>query len=318
LGPGLRQKVLRLRVLGSAAGGGFPQWNSNDTASQRARAGDPRAPSRTQASLAVTADERRWIILNASPDLRQQINDNPPLHPREGKRHSPIAAVVLTGGDVDNIAGLLTLRESQPLAVYATRRILSILAANSVFNVLNPEFVERRPIAIGESFEVNDRSGASTGIVVEALTVPGKVALYQEDASAGSGLGTQPEDAIGLRVAAADGGPHFFYIPGCAAMTEALAERVRGAPLVLFDGTLYRDDEMIAAGTGTKTGKRMGHISVADPDGSIAAFAPLGVARKIFVHMNNSNPILLTDSPERASIEAAGWEAAHDGMEIRL
>jgi pyrroloquinoline quinone biosynthesis protein B len=153
---------------------------------------------------------------------------------------------------------------------------------------------------------------------VEGFTVPGKVALYQEDAAAGSTFGTQPEDAIGLKVSAADGGPHFFYVPGCAAMPQALADRLRGAPLVLFDGTLYRDDEMIAAGTGTKTGKRMGHMSVADPDGTIAAFAPLGVARKIFVHINNSNPILLSDSVERAEIEAAGWEAAHDGMEIRL
>ncbi len=311
--------MLRLRVLGSAAGGGFPQWNSNDVASRRARAGDPNALCRTQASLAVTADDRHWVILNASPDLRQQINDSPPLHPREGKRHSPIAAVVLTGGDIDNIAGLLTLRESQPLAVYATRRILAILAANSVFNVLNPQFVARRPMAPDAPFEVADRDGRGLGIRIEAFTVPGKVPLYAEDPSAGETLGTQREDTVGLKVAAADDAARFFYyVPGCAAMTPELARRLRGAPLVLFDGTLWRDDEMIAAGVGTKTGKRMGHMSIADPDGTIAAFAPLGVARKIFIHVNNTNPVLLGDSPERAQAAAAGWEVAHDGMEIRL
>lgn len=310
--------MLRLIVLGSAAGGGFPQWNSNDAASQRARAGDPAALPRTQSSIAVTADDRRWVIVNASPDLRQQINDNPPLHPREGKRHSPIVGVVLTNADVDNVAGLLTLRESHPLAVYATRRVLSVLKANSIFNVLNPQFVERRPLAMREFAEVADRDGNGTGVLVEAFPVPGKVALYQEDPTDGPNFGTQPEDSIGLKISSADRRNHFFYIPGCAAMTDDLALRLRGAPLVFFDGTLWRDDEMIRAGVGTKTGKRMGHMSLADTDGTLAAFEPLGVKRKIFIHINNTNPILLADTPERAAIEAAGWEAAHDGMEITL
>ncbi|MBX6320743.1 MAG: pyrroloquinoline quinone biosynthesis protein PqqB [Rhodospirillaceae bacterium] len=311
--------MLRLIVLGSAAGGGFPQWNSNDAASQRARAGDPQALPRSQASLAVTADDRRWVILNASPDLRQQINDTPALHPRHGKRDSPIAAVVLTGGDIDNIAGLLTLRESHPLALYATARILAILAANSVFNVLDPRFVARRAMALDAGFEVADRDGRGLGLRIEPFAVPGKVPLYAEDPTAGEGFGTQPEDTVGLKVAATDGASScFYYVPGCAAMTPELAARLRGAPLVLFDGTLWRDDEMIAAGVGTKTGKRMGHMSIAGPDGTIAAFAPLGVARKIFIHVNNTNPVLLGDTPERAEAAAAGWEVAHDGLEIRL
>jgi len=310
--------VLRLLVLGSAAGGGFPQWNSNDTASQRARAGDPLARPRTQSSIAVTADDRRWVIVNASPDLRQQINDNPPLHPKEGRRHSPIASVVLTNGDVDHVAGLLTLRESHPLSVYGTPRILAILAANSIFNVLNPEFVERREIALGQAFEAKDRDGRGTGVVMEPFAVPGKVALHQEDAGAGPGFGTQPEDTIGLRIGTANGSGHFFYVPACARMTEDLARRLYGAALVLFDGTLWRDDEMVAAGVGRKTGRRMGHISVGDPDGSIAAFQPIEVKRKIFVHVNNTNPMLMDDSAERAAAAAAGWEVAHDGMEIML
>jgi pyrroloquinoline quinone biosynthesis protein B len=310
--------VLRLLVLGSAAGGGFPQWNSNDAASKRARAGDPFAPSRTQSSIAITADDRRWIVFNASPDLRQQINANPPLHPNAGLRHSPIVSVVLTNGDVDHVAGLLTLRESYPYAIYATERVLSMLRANSIFNVLNPEFVERRPMRLGESFEVRDRAGEGTGIVVEPFAVPGKIALYLEDASAGSNFGTQPGDTVGLRISSRDNRSQCFYVPACAAVTEELAGRLAGAPLVLFDGTLWRDDEMIVAGVGVKTGRRMGHVSVSGPDGTMAAFERLGVARKIFIHMNNTNPILLADSDERAAIAEAGWEAAHDGMEIRL
>ncbi len=258
------------------------------------------------------------MIINASPDLRQQINDNPPLHPRDGKRHSPIVSVVLTSGDVDHIAGLLTLRESQKLAVYGTSRILAILKANSIFNVLNPHYVERRPLPLDEPLKVADHQGSPTGILIEAFAVPGKVALHQEDAAAGPNFGTQPDDTVGLKIMTMNGSGHFFYIPACAAMTAPLAARLRGAPLVLFDGTLWRDDEMITAGVGSKTGKRMGHMSVADADGAMAAFKALDVKRKIFVHVNNTNPILLGDSAERAAIEAAGWEAAHDGMEIKL
>jgi pyrroloquinoline quinone biosynthesis protein B len=310
--------VLRLLVLGSAAGGGFPQWNSNDAASKRARAKDPAAPCRTQSSLAVTCDDSRWVIFNASPDLRQQINDNVPLHPKNGLRHSPIAAVVLTNGDVDHVAGLLTLRESQPFSLYATERVLSVLRANSIFNVLNPDYVERRRMPLNAPFEVCGRKGDGMGIVVEAFAVPGKVALYLEDASAGANFGSRPEDTVGLRIAARDNTSQCFYIPGCAALTDDVASRLAGAPLVLFDGTLWRDDEMIVAGIGSKTGRRMGHMSVSGADGTIAAFETLGVKRKVFVHMNNSNPILLADSPERAAIAQAGWEAAHDGMEITL
>jgi pyrroloquinoline quinone biosynthesis protein B len=310
--------VLRVLVLGSAAGGGFPQWNSNDAASQRARRGDPLVVPRTQSSIAVTADDERWVVVNASPDLRQQIGDNPPLHPKNGKRDSPIAGVVLTNGDVDHVTGLLTLRESHPLAVYATQRILSILAANSIFNVLNPDYVARRSLVLDTSFEVADRDGKGTGVVMEAFAVPGKVALHQEDASAGPGFGTRPEDTIGIRISTTDGARHFFYVPACARMTDELAKRLSDAPLVFFDGTLWHDDEMIAAGVGIKTGARMGHISVNGADGAMAAFAALNVERKIFIHINNTNPILVGDSAERTALRGAGWEVAHDGMDIRL
>jgi len=310
--------VLRVLVLGSAAGGGFPQWNCNCEACRRARAGEAGAVARTQSSVAVSADDRHWVLLNASPDLRQQINATPALYPREPLRHSPVSGVVLTNGDIDHVAGLLTLREGSPLAVYATARVHAVLAGNTVFGVLNPDLVKRRVIEADSPFEATTAGDEATGLLIEAFAVPGKVALYLEDADAGPGFGTRPEDTVGLRVASVETGAHFFYIPGCAAMTGELAARLRGAPLVLFDGTLWRDDEMIDAGLGAKTGRRMGHISMSGADGALAAFEALGVGRKVFIHVNNTNPALLDDSPERQAIRGADWDVAFDGMEFRL
>lgn len=310
--------MLRILVLGAAAGGGFPQWNSNDQASQRARRGDPKARTCSQSSVAVSADGKWWVVLNASPDIRQQINENEPLHPKEGIRHSPIAAVILTNGDVDHVAGLLTLRESHPLVVYATARVLDVLKQIRIFDVLNPRFVDRVPIALGVPFEPRTKSGESIGLVIEGFAVPGKVALYLEGEMTGDSYGAVGEDTIGLKVSNASAGTHFYYLPGCAALSRELRERLASAPLLLFDGTLWQDDEMLRAGTGEKTGRRMGHMSVTGPDGAIASLEPLGIARKVFVHINNTNPILLSDSAERRLVEAAGWEVAYDGMEIVL
>jgi pyrroloquinoline quinone biosynthesis protein B len=299
-------------VLGAAAGGGFPQWNSNAAACNRARRGDPAARPRTQASLAVSVDDRHWFLLNASPDLRQQIGATPALQPREGLRSSPIAGVVLTGGDVDAIAGLLTLRERQPLTVWGSARVHAVLKANPVFDVLSAELVRREVFTLDQRVALTLPNGDPSGLWAQAFAVPGKVPLYLE------GEGTPPivldDTTIGLCLE--DGRTRLFYIPGCAAMTDALAQRLHGADLVFFDGTLYRDDEMVRAGLGTKTGRRMGHMSLAGPDGTIRAFAALNVKRKILVHINNSNPVLLDDSPERAEVVAAGWTVAHDGLEI--
>lgn len=312
--------MLRVLVLGAAAGGGFPQWNSNSPAARRARQGDPKAPGATQSSIAVSRDGRRWVVFNASPDIRQQINGNPPLHPAEGVRHSPIASVVLTNADVDHVAGLLTLRESQPFSLYATPRVLSALAENSIFNVLNPEFVERRPLVLERPFEPATREGEPLGLSVEAFAVPGKVALYKENAAAGADFGTVAEDTVGLRISASDATDDraLFYLPGCAALPQDLKARLDGAALLLFDGTLWRDDEMIVQKAGMKTGQRMGHLSMSGPAGSIAGLADLDIGRKLFIHINNTNPVLLLDSPERAEVEAAGWEVARDGMELEL
>lgn len=308
--------MLHIIVLGSAAGGGFPQWNSNDEPARRARAGE--IASRTQSSLAVSADGKRWVLLNASPDIRQQINERRQLQPCKSDpvRSSPIAAIVLTNADIDHVAGLLSLRESQRFALYANTRVLGVLAENGVFNVLNREFVVRRELPLDGSLELLDASDAPLGLRATSFAVPGKVPLWHEDESDTS-LGTCEGDTIGLEIRAGQTAS-MFYIPGCSDMTEALAARLRRAELLFFDGTLWRDDEMIVQGVGRKRGRRMGHMSCSGPNGSIALLEPLGIRRKVFIHINNTNPLLLPESVERAEAEARGWEIAHDGMEVSL
>jgi pyrroloquinoline quinone biosynthesis protein B len=218
--------------------------------------------------------------------------------------------VALTNGDVDHVAGLLSLREGLSFTLYASQRVLEALAANSIFNVLSSRYVTRVALPLEQRIEV------AGGLTIEAYAVPGKAALYLEDAS--NPLGTREGDSIGLEVSERATGAAFHYIPGCAAVDASLAARLHGARLVLFDGTLYTDQEMIAQGLSDKTSQRMGHISMSGPQGSVAAFAALGVERRIYVHINNSNPILREGGQERAAVERAGWEIARDGMEIRL
>ncbi|MEA5159769.1 pyrroloquinoline quinone biosynthesis protein PqqB [Cereibacter johrii] len=298
--------MLRIIVLGSAAGGGLPQWNCNCAGCRTARA-EP-ALRNGQCALAASADGESWFLVNASPDLRQQILDTPALHPRHGLRHSPIAGVILTNAEVDAVAGLLTLREGWPFAIHAHPDVLEVLAANPIFGVLRPEIVPRRPMLPETPFEPVLACGRASGLTVRSFAVPGKPALWREEEGAAEG------DSIGLELSA--GGRRAFILPGCAEVTPALACRLAGADLVFFDGTLWQDDEMIRAGLSQKTGRRMGHISISGPAGAMAALAPLGIARKVFVHINNSNPVLMPGSPERAEAERAGWCVPGPGMEF--
>ena len=311
---------MRLTVIGSAAGGGFPQWNCNYRLSRGAWDGEANFRARTQSSLAASANGSDWILFNASPDIRQQIAVTPELQPRvDGPlRSTPIRAVILTNADVDHIAGLLSLREREPFVIYATRRVLDVLEANSIFNVLDRAVVQRRELVLGEQTEIRDVSGKPVGISIETFAVPGKVALFLEDKSkAEEGFGTKEGDTIGLRISS-DEGPAAFYIPGCARVDDALKQRLSGADCLLFDGTVFTDDEMITAGVGAKTGARMGHMYISGEGGSLEALADLGIRKRIYVHINNTNPILDAASPEHAAVVAAGWKIAFDGMEIRL
>lgn len=307
-----------IRVLGSSAGGGLPQWNCNCRNCASVRRGEREVRALTQSSLAASANGKDWVLLNASPDLRQQINATPAFAPSNGNlRESPIRAVVLTNADVDHIAGLLTLREVEPFSIYATRRVLDVIKTNSVFNILAANVVRRIPLELEETVPLRG-AGIDLGLTVTPFEVPGKVALYLEDPLAGEGFGTEVGDTIGLKISEPATGATFFYIPGCSDIDAKLRQRLQGAALVFFDGTLYADDEMIRLGLLDKTGLRMGHISISGPTGSIAAFKKLDVGRKVYVHINNSNPVLDARSQERKAVEAAGWEIGYDSMEVRL
>ncbi|WP_049622795.1 pyrroloquinoline quinone biosynthesis protein PqqB [Frateuria defendens] len=305
---------MRIVVLGAAAGGGYPQWNCHTPASRRAWAQQPGSKRRTQASIAVSADGERWLLINASPDFRQQILATPALWPQRDLRHSPIHSVLLSSGEIDHIAGLLSMRERQPFDLWASARVLELLAQNPIFDALDPAYVTRRALALDAPLAPGP-ADAPLGLTVTPFSVPGKVPLFMEGRSGGN-LAGSAEETLGLEIAA--GGRRFYYIPGCAALTDALRERLRGAELVFFDGTLWRDDELLQAGVGQKTGQRMGHLSIDGEAGTLAAFAGLEVARKVFIHINTTNPILDEHSPERAVLAAHGWEVAEDGMEIRL
>jgi pyrroloquinoline quinone biosynthesis protein B len=292
-------------VLGSAAGGAFPQWNCRCPACELAWRGDSRVRPATQASIAVTSGDGRWTLLNASPDLGQQIRATPHLHPQQGLRGSPIYAVVLTGGEIDQITGLLSLRESTPFTLYATPSSHAAVAANAMFSAMGA--MTRRAISPGERFVL------AGNIEATLFMVPGKLPLYLE--------GDAPE--IGAETAANVGielvheGKRLVFVPGAAAVSPSMHERFAKADAILFDGTLFTDDEMQRSGTGVKTGRRMGHMPIDGEGGTLAALDGCA-ARRIFVHINNTNPIWIDGSPERSKIEAAGWEVGFDGMEIVL
>jgi len=309
--------MLRVVVLGAAAGGGVPQWNCGCPVCRQARTERPELQS-TQASIAVSADGDHWFLINASPDLRQQLIATPQLHPRAGQlRHSPIAGVILTNGEVDAVTGLLSMREGSPFTIYAHAKVLAILATNSIFNVLNEKNVRRRPVAVDQAFEPALSDGSPSGIEVLPFTVSGKSAWYLEGKAHPAG-DIEVGDTLGLRIADKATGRHFYFLAACAGVTDDLKSRLAGASLIFFDGTVWRDDELIVAGLGAKTGQGMGHIAMSGDQGAIAALAGLDIGRKIFLHINNSNPALLHDSEERKIAERAGWQIPADGMEITL
>mgnify|MGYP001327827916 CR=1 FL=1 len=309
-----------IRVLGAAAGGGFPQWNCNHPNSRLARNGSSVALPRTQSSIAVSLDKKKWFIFNASPDLRQQLWENPELMPSatDPLRYSPIMGIYLTNADVDHIAGLINLRESQPFKLYATERVISVLNKNSIFNVLNPKFVDKVSIKLDSKLELLNSDNTKSGISVKPFAVPGKVALWLEDANKGSNFGSVDEDTIALEVLSEESGSKFFYIPACAEVPNWLKEKLNNSDLLFFDGTLWTDNEMIDEKVGIKTGKRMGHISMSGDDGSIVKFEDVNIKRKIFIHINTTNSALIDNSAERKIIKNAGWEVSYDTMEIEI
>ena len=302
--------MLRLRILGAAAGGGFPQWNCGCPNCAAVRAGDGALEPRTQDSVAVTSDGHSWVLLNASPDVLRQIEANPVLWPRTA-RDSPIAAIVLTNGDVDHVLGLFALRESQPLAVYATARVLDGLEQNVLLRTLRrfSGHVEFRPLAIGQPVEIEGVDGASTGVVVEAFSAAGKPPIHLAAA-----FPPHLEDNVGLLLKGRTGGRAAYVT--AARSAASVADVVSGSSALLFDGTFFSEDELPRLGLGTARAADMAHVPIGGDDGSLTGLRDLRVERRIYTHVNNTNPILRRDSTERRLVESRGWEVAYDGMEI--
>jgi pyrroloquinoline quinone biosynthesis protein B len=307
---------VRLRVLGSAAGGGFPQWNCGCANCSGLRAGTLRATARTQESVAVSADGAHWFLINVSPEVRHQIESFRGLWPRQ-PRHSPIAGIVLTNGDLDHTLGLLSLRESHPLVGYATDAVRRGFTENNVlYRTLQrfPDQLRWETLDLGRELPLRHPDGAPpSSLSLTALPLPGKRPLHLES------LGPAPllEDNVGLRIRDAATGRSVAYLSALASWSPAVDELVTGADCIFLDGTFWSSDELIAAGLGTRRAEDMAHWPIGGSTGSLAYLAARP-GRRIYIHVNNTNPVLRDDSPERQQLAAAGVELAHDGMEIAL
>jgi pyrroloquinoline quinone biosynthesis protein B len=298
---------MRIKVLGAAAGGGFPQWNCGCPNCRDLRSGALAARPLTQECVAVSADGERWFLLNASPEIRSQIESNPILHPR-GPRDSPIAAIVLTNGDLDHCLGLLSLRESHPLVIYATERVRrGFTEGNVLYRTLQrfPEQVTWRTLEAGKETGLG-------GLALEPVVAPGKPPIHLEDGGSDAG------DNIGLLIHDRKTGRRLAYFSAAAAITPAMRAAFDRADCLFFDGTFWTSDELIALGLGDKRAEQMAHLPVGGPDGSLRALAGVRATKRIYIHINNTNPLLRPHSPERTEAEAGGWEIAYDGMEVNL
>jgi pyrroloquinoline quinone biosynthesis protein B len=295
-----------LRVLGSAAGGGFPQWNCDCPGCSAVRAGSRPARPRTQSSLAVSADQRRWFLVNASPDVRGQIEATPALHPRAG-RDTPLAAVLLTDAELDHTLGLLLLREARAVEVHATPAVHETLRDGSGVLATLERYcrVDWRPVTPGVDVSLGD------GLSYRAFDAP-------TTKRARFATGTERGRVVGYRFTDEHSGRSAVYLPGVQRLTPQLHEELTGCSVLLVDGTCWHDDELIRLGLAAKTSAAMGHLPIGGPDGSLEQLRDLAAERRVYVHMNNTNPVLLEDSPQRRLVDERGWEVAVDGLEVKV
>jgi len=307
---------VKIRVLGSAAGGGCPQWNCACRNCRGAREGLVSIEPRTQECVAVSSDGEAWFLLNASPEIRLQIESFPPLHPR-ALRDSPIEGILLTNGDLDHTLGLLSLRESQPLVVYATETVRrGFVESNVLYRTLQrfPEQVTWRTLLPDSALELTTRTLAPAGLSVEAFAVPGKAPIHLE------GLGSTPSagENVGLRIREQGTGRVLVYLSAVGRLTAEVLAAVVGADAVFFDGTFWSEDELRELGASEKRASDMAHLPIGGREGSLLALSGARAPFRVYIHLNNTNPVLREDSPERAAVEGAGWSIARDGMEIAL
>ncbi len=294
-----------IRVLGSAAGGGFPQWNCDCPGCRAVRDGSRPCRPRTQSSVAVSADRRRWFLLNASPDVHAQIESFPALRPRAG-RTTPLQAVLLTDAELDHTLGLLLLREGRGVDVHATEAVRATLAdGTSLLRTLEAYCPVRWHQVVPDA-----DASLGDGLSYRAFDVPtSKRARF--------GSGSEKGRVVGYRLTDERTGRSAVYLPGVQALTP-VRDQLDGCSCLLVDGTCWDDDELVQLGLARKTSREMGHLPIDGPGGSLAQLAPLPIARKIYIHINNSNPILLDDSPQRRIVEENGMEVAMDGLEVQV
>ena len=309
---------MRVKILGSAAGGGFPQWNCACPNCRALRAGTFRGKARTQAQVAISADAVSWFLLGASPDLRAQIEASPELHPREGVRQSPIAGAVLVNADIDHVLGLLLLRELQPLRVYVTDSIRRILTEdNSMFAMLQrvPAQVSWTSFAPRKTFPLENPAGDDSGLRCRALSLgthyPAYVSPQRQSAL------TSGEASLGL-IVESPSGKRLAYMSAVPQIDDALMKELEFADVLLFDGTFWSNDELIRIQGSGQTALQMGHVPVSSAEGSLNKLGGLRRPRKIYVHINNTNPMLNEAGPEYRQVREAGWEIAEDGCQFDL
>jgi len=303
---------MKVRVLGSAAGGGFPQWNCGCDNCRDVRRGSPGLRARMEESIVVSADSRSWFLVNASPDVRRQFESFPVLEPG-ARRGCPVDGIILTNGDLDHCLGLLVLRESEPLAMYATSRVRDGFTEDNVlYRTLQrfPGQVTWHELALGKPVSLSSRNGTDAGLTVEAIAVPGKLPIHLEGRTA-----PHAEDNVGLLIRDVSTGRTIAYLPAVSGPSREI-DRFMTADCVFFDGTFWSDDELVRRGLGEKRARDMAHWPIGGDEGSLAFLGTKAGRRRVYIHINNTNPMLGEDSAEAAAVRAADVEIAYDGMEV--
>jgi pyrroloquinoline quinone biosynthesis protein B len=297
-------------LLGTAAGGGFPQWNCWCPSCRVARAEPRRALPRSQSSAAVSSDGERWFLLNASPDVHAQLARLPTR--AAGVRHVPVEGIVLTDAELDHTLGIVLLREARQLQVCATHAVRRVLEVDSRILPVTRAFAEVRvtdlPSQAGMALCYRD--GGDSGISVSSFEVPAGPPRFAREEFAGH--------TVGLVLTDQASGASCAFVPGCGGLDDRLVELLAGTDLVLFDGTFWTDDELIGLGIGDRTARQMDHLPISGPEGSLERLGALPCRHRVYTHINNTNPMLLEDSPERALVQRRGWLVGADGMAFTL
>jgi len=298
--------------MGTAAGGGFPQWNCWCPCCRVARQDPAAAHPRTQSAAALSADGRRWFLLNASPDVREQLTRLPSAGTPDGLRHVPVEGVLLTDAELDHSLGVVLLREARHLPVYTTAAIASILERDSRILTVTRAFadVPVTELPLDAPIVLRYRDGSASGLTVEAFAVPAGPPQFAPTAGEGH--------TVGLFVRDQPSGTACAFVPGCGELSAPLLERLGKADILLFDGTFWTDRELVDLGISTRTAREMDHVPIGGPGGSLEQLAALPCRHRVYTHINNSNPMLLEDSPERAAVVRAGLTVGFDGLHLTL